>query len=137
MRTRRTVLPRLLALTALAAASAARAAAPPAAARPNHAPPRSAPPVGASLLFPTERTPGRDVYRIAFEGHTPAEVSIAGNGQSDLTLHVFRGDGVAVCEDTAAGDRKTCRWTPAATAEFVIEVRNAGARGNDYLFWTN
>jgi hypothetical protein len=88
-------------------------------------------------MHPAWREPGRDVFRIAFEGDAPAEVSIAGDGRSPLTLHVFTADGAPVCEDLADGDRKTCRWRPPATAEFVIEVRNGGAQPNDYLLWTN
>lgn len=137
MRSRLSVVPRLLALAALAAASSARAAAPRSAHRPAPRPSSPAVAAGATPMHPTWREPGRDVFRIAFEGEAPAEVSIAGDGRSPLTLHVFTRDGAPVCEDLANGDRKTCRWRPAATAEFVIEVRNGGAQPNDYLLWTN
>jgi hypothetical protein len=136
MRSRLSVVPRLLALAAVAAAGGARAAG--RQVGPRDAPtPAAAPPVGATPMHPAWREPGRDVFRIAFEGDAPAEVSIAGNGRSALSLHVFSSDGALICEDVRDGDRKTCRWRPAATAEFVVEVRNSGAQANDYLLWTN
>ena len=91
----------------------------------------------ASALQPSRREVGRDFYRVAFVGGEPAEVSIAGNGASNLELFIYNPDGHLICSSQSAGDRKTCAWLPAETSDFVIEVRNLGRQANEYRLWTN
>ena len=70
---------------------------------------------------------GRDRYRVTFEGGEVAAVYIKGDGDSDLDLFIFDENGNEICRDDDSTDTMLCRWTPAWTGPFVIEVRNLGA----------
>lgn len=129
MRGRITLLPRVLALmVAVMGQSAARA---------SRSRRKADPPAIGPELMPDRREAGRDFYRIAFRGGEPAEVSVAGDGTTNLDLFVYGTDGQAVCSSERADDKETCRWLPPETAEFTVEVRNLGNQGNSYILWTN
>jgi hypothetical protein len=95
------------------------------------------PPQPADNLTPERQENGRDIYRIAFDGGEPAVVALAGDGSSNLALFVYDADGNLLCRSAKSGDRQTCEWKPAHTADFFVEVRNAGGRPNRYRLWTN
>jgi hypothetical protein len=84
-------------------------------------------------------TPPEKEHRqsIVFAKGAPAVFGITGDGDTDLHLLVLDPAGKQVCGQNTPGDSKECLWTPAATAEFVIIVRNRGATANAINFWHN
>jgi hypothetical protein len=69
---------------------------------------------------------GRDRYRVTFKGDEVAAVYIKGDGDSDLDLYVYDENGNEICRDADSTDTMLCRWTPAWTGPFIIEIRNLG-----------
>lgn len=67
-----------------------------------------------------------DRYRVTFKGEEVAAVYIKGDGDSDLDLFIYDENGNEICRDDDATDAMLCRWTPAWTGAFIIEVRNLG-----------
>lgn len=78
-----------------------------------------------------------DVYRIVFEGHRPAFVSIRGDRDTDLDLEIRDSDGRPVCMADGHTDREACRWRPGFTQEYTVRVHNLGSVYNDYRLCTN
>ena len=78
-----------------------------------------------------------DRYRVTFRGGSFAEVSLVGDGDTDLDLYVYDEYGNSVCSDSGWSDRAYCSWRPRWTGVFSIEVRNLGSVYNRYRFATN
>lgn len=78
-----------------------------------------------------------DVYHVQFRGGEVAAVAIAGDGDTDLDLYVFDQAGNRICRSVRGGDAEACRWTPAWTGTFRIEVKNLGSMSNRYRIAMN
>lgn len=78
-----------------------------------------------------------DVFRITFRGGEWAEVTVIGDGDTDLDLHVYDENGNLVDSDTDDTDVAYCSWIPRWTGTFRIEVKNWGRVYNEYRMTTN
>lgn len=61
-----------------------------------------------------------------FRGLELAEVTMIGDGSSDLDLVVVDQNGNTICEQAGPEPRGRCRWTPAWEGLFEIRVLNSG-----------
>lgn len=77
------------------------------------------------------------VIREEFRGGEIAEVSLVGDGDTDLDLLVFDENGNEICKADGLSDREFCRWTPAWTGTFVIGVANLGRVYNNAVVRVN
>jgi len=79
-----------------------------------------------------------DVYSgVRFRGNEHAIVTIAGDGDTDLDLHIYDENGNEICSSISYSDRERCSWTPRWTGPFRIEVSNLGSVWNAYTLTTN
>ena len=78
-----------------------------------------------------------DVFRITFRGGEWAEVTVVGDGDTDLDLHVYDENGNLVDSDTDVTDVAYCGWIPRWTGTFRVEVKNWGRVYNRYRITTN
>lgn len=78
-----------------------------------------------------------DIYRISFNGGRRAEVSVVGDGDTDLDLYVYDENGNRICSDTDYTDVTYCSWRPSWTGPFRIEISNLGSVYNAYRLTTN
>lgn len=78
-----------------------------------------------------------DIFHVQFRGGEVAAVAISGDGDTDLDLYVFDRNGNQICRSTRSGDDEGCRWTPAWTGTFRIEVKNLGNIANRYRIAMN
>jgi hypothetical protein len=74
---------------------------------------------------------------LVFKKGEPARYRVDGDGDTQLELEVLDINGKKVCGVNTPGDQKECVWTPVATAEYLIVVRNKGALANAFTFWHN
>jgi hypothetical protein len=74
---------------------------------------------------------------VTFLQGAKATFGIAGEGDTDLELEIVDERGQQVCADRSRGDRKHCTWTPKATSEYRVKVRNLGQRANEFAFFHN
>ena len=74
----------------------------------------------------------KDRYRVTFKGGEVAAVYVSGDGDSDLDLYIYDENGHEICRDNDGTDTMLCRWTPAWTGAFIIEIRNLGV-ANRYV----
>ena len=100
-------------------------------------PPDRRPPMRGRLLGPAYRSgliaPGARVETgQVFEGGRMARVSISGEGQPPLLLHVSDNKARPVCK-TAPGALLNCRWTPAFSGRYDIAIENKGDRQVRYF----
>ena len=92
---------------------------------------------GAKSGYSSVRAYDTDVYRITFRGGRFAEVSVLGDGDTDLDLYVYDENGNQVCSDTDYTDQTYCSWRPRWTGSFRIEIKNLGRVYNEYRIITN
>ena len=78
-----------------------------------------------------------DSFLLFFNANEPAEISLMGDGDSDLDLFVYDVSGKAISEDARPNDFAYAVWTPAMAAPFRVEVRNLGERANQYCAYSN
>ena len=78
-----------------------------------------------------------DVFRITFRGGEWAEVTVVGDGDTDLDLYVYDENGNLVDSDTDDTDVAYCAWIPRWTGTFRVEVKNWGRVYNRYSITTN
>lgn len=78
-----------------------------------------------------------DIFRVRFRGGEWAEVTVIGDGDTDLDLHVYDENGSLIDSDTDATDIAYCSWIPRWTGTFRIEVKNWGSMYNRYRITTN
>ena len=92
---------------------------------------------GPKISRDSVRAYGTDVYRVTFRGDTEAAVTLTGDGDTDLDLHVYDENGNRVCRDIGPTDDAYCEWLPRWTGAFRIEVENLGGVDNVYRLATN
>ncbi len=78
-----------------------------------------------------------DIFRITFRGGERAEVTVVGDGDTDLDLHVYDENGNLVDRDIDGTDVAYCSWIPRWTGTFRVEVKNWGRVYNRYRLTTN
>ena len=76
-------------------------------------------------------------YEIKFWASELAEVIVIGDGDNDLDLYIFDGNGNLIASDTDYTDQCVCRWVPAWTGVFRIRIVNRGAVYSNYAIATN
>lgn len=75
--------------------------------------------------------------RESFYGGELAEVTVRGDGDTDVDLYIYDEAGREICRSAGLTDRESCRWTPARTAQFQIVVGNFGNVYNNVVVRTN
>lgn len=85
------------------------------------------------------RVYGKDYvdYDLKFWANELAEVIVAGDGDNDLDLYIYDGNGHLIASDTDYTDQCVCRWAPAWTGVFTIRIVNRGAIYSNYAIATN
>jgi hypothetical protein len=78
-----------------------------------------------------------DVYRWTFRGGEHAAVGVVGDGDTDIDLYVYDGNGNYIGSDTDITSQCLVEWTPRWTGTFIIMVKNLGSVYSDYLIVTN
>lgn len=76
-------------------------------------------------------------YVQAFYASQIAEVSVVGDGDTDLDLYVYDENGNLIVSDTGYTDRCYVRWCPRWTGNFLIRVVNRGGVYNNFTIATN
>ena len=92
---------------------------------------------GPKLSYDRVGAYSMDSYRVRFRGGEYAQVSVRGDGDTDLDLYVYDEYGNLVCRDTDSTDQTYCGWTPAWTGTFRIKIENLGSVYNRYRIATN
>ncbi|MEZ5798621.1 MAG: hypothetical protein R3D63_14765, partial [Paracoccaceae bacterium] len=87
----------------------------------------------------TSELPGlqAETWKLPFNGMSPAELAIAGNGASNLDLVVTDEWGNVVCVEAGPEDRAYCAFTPEYNGFFLASVTNRGEATNRYRLMTN
>lgn len=76
-------------------------------------------------------------YRCDFWANELAEVTVIGDGDTDLDLYIYDSNGNLITKDDDLIDTCLCRWVPAWTGTFVIKIVNRGSVYNDFILTTN
>lgn len=94
--------------------------------------------VGGSGIV-TERVEAydADTYYIDFYGNEWAEVSVTGDGDTDVDVFVYDMNGTLVAQDIGYTDRCFVDWYPRRRGTYRIVVRNLGSVWNRYTLRTN
>jgi len=79
----------------------------------------------------------KDKYEIGFTAGEVAEVSVIGDGDSDLDLYIYDSDGGLVAKCVDGSDRCYLTWRPTRSMVYRIEVHNLGKVFNKYEVRTN
>ena len=83
---------------------------------------------------------GRHVYfgpDTVFRAGEPAQILLAGDGDSDLDLLVLDELDNEICRRAGPSDREFCSWTPRWTGPYRIVVLNAGPVWSNFTLRTN
>lgn len=72
-----------------------------------------------------------------FNANEVAEIFVSGNGTSALSLYLYDPAGNLVASDLKNIDDCYLSFTPSATLQYRIEIRNNGTAGNKCLLMTN
>ena len=76
-------------------------------------------------------------WRIDFEGNIWSEVRVIGNGNTDLDLFVFSGNGSLIASDTGWGDNCCTQFIPFGNQTITVVVKNKGPIPNSYRIFTD
>lgn len=92
---------------------------------------------GASRTL--SRLPGgqTDVWKVPFYGNSYAEVSVLGDGDSNLDVLITDENRNTICYDVSWSDKVYCDFVPAWNGYFYITVKNTGRKRNSYYLLTN
>ncbi|EFL89316.1 hypothetical protein [Ahrensia sp. R2A130] len=77
------------------------------------------------------------IIRDTFEGGSLAQVTLIGDGDTNLDMVVLDQNGNTVCKDRSYSDKLRCSWYPRWTGTFSIGIRNQGRIRNTYVLLTN
>jgi hypothetical protein len=75
-------------------------------------------------------------YSISYRGGEVAELTVRGDGSTDLELAVIDEYDHEICRQRGRGELR-CSWTPVWTAQARVRVENHGGVGNQYHVLTN
>lgn len=75
-------------------------------------------------------------FDVPFYAGVPANVSVIGNGSSNLDLYIYDGTG-NVTAGAGFADRKIATMNVTQAGFFRIEVRNLGPSANTFVLTTN
>ena len=78
-----------------------------------------------------------DIYTLTFCDGEPAQVAIAGDGDTDLDMYVYDEDGHLIESDVGSSDQCLLQWVPRRTGPFIIRIKNLGRVYNAYTLYTN
>lgn len=92
---------------------------------------------GASRTL--SRLPGgqTDVWKVPFYGNSYAEVSVLGDGDSNLDVLITDENLNTICYDVSWSDKVYCDFVPAWNGYFYVTVKNTGRKRNSYYLLTN
>jgi len=76
-------------------------------------------------------------YRVPFRANELAEIAVVGDGDTDLDLYVYDGNGVLVAYDEDYTDRCYVSFVPRYDLNFIIRVVNRGRVYNQFVIATN
>lgn len=78
-----------------------------------------------------------DTFKLPFDGEALAEITLIGDGDSNLDLTVTDATGQIICADPTPADIAHCGFAPAETGYFTATVQNHGPGLNSYLLISN
>jgi hypothetical protein len=78
-----------------------------------------------------------NTYDIDFKGGVYAELTLVGDGDTDLDLFIYDENGNYIGSGETYSDEEVVGWTPRWTGTFTVEVHNLGNLYNDYDLSSN
>ncbi len=79
----------------------------------------------------------QEYWEIKFLGNNLAEVSVIGDGSSNLDVLITDENGNIICYDVSSSDQVYCDWVPKWDGYFYVTVENTGNSRNTYYLLTN
>jgi len=73
-----------------------------------------------------------DTWPVTFVAGVAANVTISGDGDTDLDLKIYDSNDNLICEALSYIDDESCTWYPRWTGEFKVKVINRGSVYNRY-----
>ncbi len=73
-----------------------------------------------------------ELYKIYFDANEKVNISVMGDGDTDLDLYIFDEDENLVAFDTDYTDKCTCNFTTETSGNYIIVVKNCGTFVNYY-----
>jgi hypothetical protein len=94
---------------------------------------------GATIASsPARLAPGQSLtLRLAFDGASPAEVGLIGDGDGRLTMTLVDAEGALICQPRSLSAATACGFVPAVSGHFTLSVANDGPGVADLLILTN
>ena len=77
------------------------------------------------------------IIRDTFQGGRLAQVTLIGDGDTNLDMVVLDQNGNVICRDRSYSDKLRCSWYPRWTGTFSIGIKNQGRIRNTYVLLTN
>lgn len=77
------------------------------------------------------------IIKDRFSGGRLAQVTLIGDGDTNLDMVILDQNGNVICKDKSYSDKLRCRWYPKWTGTFTIGIRNQGRIRNTYVLLTN
>ena len=78
-----------------------------------------------------------DVWEVPFLGNAHAELTVLGDGDTNLDIAITDENGNLICRDVGWSDALHCDFTPAWDGYFYVTVQNMGPVQNSYYLLTN
>lgn len=93
----------------------------------------------AGFKYDTDDVPARGelIYKVKFNGGTFCEVSVEGDGDTELDLLICDTDGNVIVQDVNHAEKCYVSWKPEDTKLFVIKIRNTGVVFNNMTMYHN
>lgn len=94
--------------------------------------------IGGAKSWQADLSGGRiDLWEMAFKGRAYAELSVIGNGASNLDVSVTDENGNVICFEQSPSDAIYCDFIPSWDGMFYLTVENSGTAANDYYVVSN
>ncbi|MEL7228422.1 MAG: hypothetical protein AAGK38_00740 [Pseudomonadota bacterium] len=77
------------------------------------------------------------IIRETFRGGRLAQITLIGDGDTNLDMVVLDQNGNAICRDRSYSDKLRCSFYPKWTGTFAIGIKNQGRIRNTYILLTN
>ncbi len=93
----------------------------------------------AGFKYDTDDVPARGelIYKVRFNGGTFCEVSVEGDGDTELDLLICDTDGNVITQDVRHAEKCYVSWKPEESKLFVIRIRNNGLVFNNMTMYHN